>query len=252
MQRPGHRGDDEIGVRDLHAMRSLDDRNPPLARRIERRRIHFACDEEMRHARPALRRPFGHNAADRAHRLGRARRSRRRRRRRSGGSRGRRSGAGGGLHDVLGENLTARPRAAKLCDVHAVLTRETTSLRRDLCPCSGDRLRRGRRGRNGRSRGSRVHLAAGLSRSNVGRRLLAWLQQPRNRLADRNDVAFLRCDPAKDAVTCCFDFDDRLVGLDLEQHLALLHLLAGLFLPRDQLARFLRHLQRRHHDANCH
>ena len=48
------------------------------------------------------------------------------------------------------------------------------------------------------------------------------------------------------------DLDDRLVGLDLEQHLALLDLLAFLLLPRDELARFLRHLERRHHDADGH
>ena len=83
------------------------------------------------------------------------------------------------------------------------------------------------------------------------RRLLAWLQQPRDRLADRNDVALLRGDAAKNPVALRLDFDDRLVGLDLEQHLALLDLLAFLLLPRNQLARFLRHLERRHHHADA-
>src|SRR5690606_13314551 len=48
------------------------------------------------------------------------------------------------------------------------------------------------------------------------------------------------------------DLDDRLVGLDLEEHLALLDGVAFLLEPRDELAGLLRHLERRHHYAGCH
>ena len=61
-----------------------------------------------------------------------------------------------------------------------------------------------------------------------GGRRLAGLNQPRDRLADRDDVARLCGDAGENAVARSLDFDDRLVGLDLEEHFALADLLAFL------------------------
>src|SRR5580765_5416886 len=67
-----------------------------------------------------------------------------------------------------------------------------------------------------------------------------------------NDVARFCGDAGKDAIGRGLDFHDGLIGLDLEEHLAFSNLLTLLFQPRDELARFLRHLERRHHDADSH
>jgi hypothetical protein len=79
------------------------------------------------------------------------------------------------------------------------------------------------------------------------RNALARLQEPGDRLPDRHNVARLRADTAEDTVGLRLDLNDGLVGLDLEEHLAFLDLLALFLQPRDELARFLRHLERRHH-----
>jgi len=78
------------------------------------------------------------------------------------------------------------------------------------------------------------------------------LYEPGDRLADRNDRAGLRLDARQDAVAGRFDLDDRFVGLDLDERLALGDVIAFLLSPREQLAGFLRHLERRHHDAQRH
>jgi hypothetical protein len=91
-----------------------------------------------------------------------------------------------------------------------------------------------------------------LSGRDVRRRLLSGLEQPCDGLPDWNDVAFLRGDAAENAVAARFDLDHGLVGLDLEEHLAFLDLISSLLLPGNQLACLLRHLERRHHDANRH
>src|SRR5688572_23388648 len=81
---------------------------------------------------------------------------------------------------------------------------------------------------------------------------LARLQQPGNRVADLNDVTGVSRDAAENPVAGGLDFDHRLVGLHLEEHLALANLLPLLLQPRDQLAGLLRHFERRHHDADSH
>ena len=87
LERPGHGGDHQVGVGDLHAVRFLDDRNQPFANRVERCGIDVTGDEEMRDRRPALRRPLGHDAADGADGIRRPGRRWRRRRGRTGGRR---------------------------------------------------------------------------------------------------------------------------------------------------------------------
>jgi microsomal dipeptidase-like Zn-dependent dipeptidase len=62
-----------------------------------------------------------------------------------------------------------------------------------------------------------------------------------------NDIARFCGNAGEDAIGRGLDFHDGLVGLDLEEHLAFSNLLTLLFQPRDELARFLRHLERRHH-----
>jgi hypothetical protein len=74
-----------------------------------------------------------------------------------------------------------------------------------------------------------------------------YFGEPRDRLADRNDVIDLGRDAGENAIALRLDLDDRLVGLDLEEHVALLDRLPFFLQPRDELARLLRHLERRHH-----
>jgi hypothetical protein len=73
-----------------------------------------------------------------------------------------------------------------------------------------------------------------------------------DRLPDGHDVAGVRRDAAKDAFRLRFDFDDRLVGLDLHEGLALGDAIPFFLKPGHQLSSFLGHLERGHHDANCH
>ena len=211
------------------------------ARRIERRRIHVACHEEMRHGRPALRRPLGHDAADRAHCLRRARRSRwppsaaTSRRAAFMMSSARISPPGPDPRSVAMSTPCSRARRRAFGEILAPAA-ETGSGAAGAAAAAA-------------AAGAESILRPVCAARNVGRRLLAWLQEPRDRLADGNDVALFCGDAAKNPVALRFDLDHRLVGLDLEQHLALLDLISLLLLPRDQLARFLRHLERRHHHA---
>ena len=85
-----------------------------------------------------------------------------------------------------------------------------------------------------------------------GRRLLARLKQPADGLPDRHDVADLRGDAAENPGGLRLDLDDRLVGLDLEEHLALGDLVALVLLPGHQLAGLLGHFEGGHHDAHGH
>ena len=268
LERTRDGGDHQVGVRDLHAVRLLDHRNQPFARRVEGRGVDVASDEEMRDRRPALRRALGHDAADRADGIRRARGHWwRRSSRTSRGSCGacaescrqparrnwRRSARGlRGLQDVVREDLASRSGPSELGDVDAVLAREPSRLRRNLRARNRRRLGSGGRGCRSGGRRRRLHLPSGLRLGAAGRNRLTWLEQPGDRLPDWNDVADLRGHARQHAVAGRFDLDDRLVGLDLEQHLAFLDLLAFLLLPRNQLARFLRHLERRHHHAHCH
>jgi hypothetical protein len=64
--------------------------------------------------------------------------------------------------------------------------------------------------------------------------------------------AFFRRDTAEHTVARGLDLDHRLVGLDLEEQLAFLDRLPFFLQPLNELARFLRHLERRHHDADRH
>jgi hypothetical protein len=123
-------------------------------------------------------------------------------------------------------------------DVHAVLARQPARLGRNLRARNGRGLgcgfdHRGRRGGGGR----RVHLAAGLLGRTARRgHRLAGLQQPRDHLPHGDDVIDLRGHAGEHAVDGGLDLDDGLVGLDFEQDLALLDLLAFLLLPRNELA----------------
>jgi hypothetical protein len=82
--------------------------------------------------------------------------------------------------------------------------------------------------------------------------LLARLKQPRDGLPDGHDVAGLGRYAAQNACRLRFDFDDRLVGLDLHQGLALGDAIPFLLTPGHQLSSFLGHLERRHNDAHSH
>ena len=144
----------------------FDHRNQRVARRHSARGVDVARHEEMRHRRPALRRPLGHDAADRGDRI-------RGHRADAAGAAGaadrtccaarRRPTAGGrGFQNVVGENLAARTGALDLRDVDAVLARELARLRRDARAGGRARLRRGlprrsagRRGGGGSGGGTR-------------------------------------------------------------------------------------------------
>src|SRR5581483_1515793 len=77
-------------------------------------------------------------------------------------------------------------------------------------------------------------------------------EQPGNRLADRDDGAFMGRDCGENAVAGRFDFDDGFIGFDFQQWLAFGHLLAFPFAPGDDFACLLGHLQRGHYDADGH
>ena len=89
-------------------------------------------------------------------------------------------------------------------------------------------------------------------RRRVCRRLLSGRNQPGDRLSYRHDVAFLRLDTGKDAIRGRFDFNNSLIGFDFEEDLAFRDGFAFFLDPRNDFSGFLRHLQRRHHNANSH
>ena len=66
-ERARHDRDEQIGVRDLHAMRSFDRRQHPFARCAESTCIDITRDKKMRNGRPALRCPRSHQARGRRH-----------------------------------------------------------------------------------------------------------------------------------------------------------------------------------------
>ena len=128
---------------------------------------------------------------------------------------------------VLSDDFAPGPGALDPRDVDAVLLREAARLRRNLDGAGdGDRppiapaaarRRGGRRGlRGGRAGSSRLRGRLAAGGASPG------LQQPRNRLPHRHDVAGLRGDAAENPVAGRFDLDDGLVGFDFEQQLALL------------------------------
>ena len=58
--------------------------------------------------------------------------------------------------------------------------------------------------------------------------------------------------PGENAFAGGFDFDHGLIGFHFQQRFALGNAFAFLLLPGDELAGFLRHLQRGHDDADGH
>src|SRR5258706_11322749 len=115
-------------------------------------------------------------------------------------------------------------------------------------PAGGPRERRTPAGRCGRPRRRRPRR----SLSPFSRRLLARRHQPRNRLPNRNHRSHIRRNSRQNPIARSFHFHHRFVRLDLKQRLALADALAFFLAPRQQLAVFLRHFQRRHHHTNRH
>ncbi len=209
----------------------------------------------MRNRRPALRRPLGHQAADRAQRFDRSGLSARRWTSRQAAApqsaRVPQPRCCRGLN-ILGDDFAVRSGSAEAADVDAELLRQASRLRRQSCRTGRRHVgsRGGRRPQRRRPRPcpSFVRSASGPCR----RRLLARLQQPRDGLPDRHDVADLCRHAAEDALGLRLDFDDGLVGLDLEEQFAFRDLLALFLSPGNQLARFLGHLEGGHDDAYGH
>jgi hypothetical protein len=85
----------------------------------------------------------------------------------------------------------------------------------------------------------------------MGRRRFSWGQEQRDRVADRNVVAFRGGDRAQRARPRGLHLDGRLVRFDLHERLALGNLVALALQPPDELARVLSHAERRHHDLSC-
>jgi hypothetical protein len=71
-------------------------------------------------------------------------------------------------------------------------------------------------------------------------------------VADVHHISRFGGDTGEYAVGGRFHFEDRFVGFHFEQHLALADRLALLLQPRNELAGFLRHLERRHDNADRH
>src|SRR5207302_7239601 len=68
-QNPRHQRHEQIGMSNSYLMLVLNFTRDALSIFIQRARFDFAADEEVRRRRPALRRAFGHEAADRSGRL---------------------------------------------------------------------------------------------------------------------------------------------------------------------------------------
>jgi hypothetical protein len=62
----------------------------------------------------------------------------------------------------------------------------------------------------------------------------------------------MRFDRGQNAVCSRLDFDDGFVGFHFEEDLAFRDSLSFFLHPRNNLSSFLRHLERRHHNASSH
>src|SRR5882757_7414798 len=153
---------------------------------------------------------------------------------------------------IFRRNRAIRPRALNLRNVHAKFLRQTPRLRRNLRSHASrsrwSRLRRHRSRSLRRARRPRRRR----SRNRLCRRLLARRHQPRNRLPNRNHRSHIRRNSRQNPIARSFHFHHRFVRLNLKQRLALADALAFFLAPRQQLAVFLRHFQRRHHHTNRH
>ena len=142
--------------------------------------------------------------------------------------------------------LDAPSARRHLGDVDAVLLGDL--------PRQGGYLRRRGGGAGAATRGSRSGPRADRSRWRGGLdgTGLVGSEDERDRLADGDDVARLRGHLAQDAGSRRLDLDGRLVGLDLEERVALPDRIAGRPEPLQDLAGVLRQLEGRHDDAGRH
>ena len=165
------------------------------------------------------------------------------------------AGAGGGRLHIRGENLSARAGAAHRREIDAEFFGETAGLGRDFALSRRAALTRWplrRRDAGGLSLRVRSSSCGRRGRFAFGRRLFAGRDDPRDRLSDRNIGALGRLDSRENAVGGRFHFDDRFVGFDFEERLALGDAVAFLLPPGEELAGFLRHLEGGHDNAEGH
>ena len=151
------------------------------------------------------------------------------------------------LHEGEDVRLLDAPSARRhLGDVDAVLLGDL--------PRQGGYLRRRGGGDRRHHRGSRSGPRADRSRWRGGLdgSGLVGPEDEGDRLADGDDVACLRGHLAQDAGSRRLDLDGGLVGLDLEERVALPDRVAGRPEPLQDLAGVLRQLERRHDDAGRH
>ena len=198
--------DQQIRVGEPHLMRAFHLGHQACARGIEGGCLDVARDEEVRSGRPTRRRPLGHettNGADLLHGCA--------------GRRGGRTRRGRGRPNIIGRNVAPVAGTAHAGEVDAKLGGQPARLGRHPKP-STSRCGHWCRRHRGSWRLRHVRTPARLGRRHVSRagRLFSRLQQPTNGVAHRDDVAFLRGDPTKNAVALGFDFDHGLVGLDLD------------------------------------
>ena len=199
---------------------------------LEARSVDLAAKIEVRHGLPALGRPLRHQPPDaRARERPAPRRLRRPRRR------------------------PRRPRRPARC------RRARPGRRRAPRRAAGPSARRAAAGRARASGGGDGDAGAATEEPQLrprprGRRrlgeALAGGEEHGDRLADRHVVAVGRPDPGERPVGRRFDLDGHLVGLDLEQRLALRDRVAFRLEPAQHLARLLRHPERRHDHVGGH
>ena len=80
----------------------------------------------------------------------------------------------------------------------------------------------------------------------------AGLHNPRDRLANGDDVSYARPDSGENSASWRFDLNDGLVGFNVQQGLTLRDAFAFFFSPCQKFSRFLSHLESGHDDAMGH